>query len=178
MMSVQEYANDVNKTVDDILKKCGELGIDVKNKDDELDEEAIIMLDNAGFDEDDALDNLAEKIIEEENIEVDNTIKKQKLKKKNEFNNKSNKKDLAQKKKEMYKNKQKLQSNTSISSDKVILYKENMTVGELANRLGVGAAELVKKLFMLGTMATINNSISYENAEILVLDYDKEGRDS
>ena len=49
-----------------------------------------------------------------------------------------------------------------------------MTIGELANRIGVSGAELIKKLFMLGTMATINNSISFENAEILVLDYGKE----
>ena len=174
MMSVLEYANDVNKTVEEILKKCRELGIDVKNEDDELDEEAIISLDNASFDEEDALDDIAEKIIEKENISVDNTVKKQKLKKKNEYNNKSNKKELAEKKKAMYKNKEKLQSNTSVSSEKIILYKENMTVGELANRLGVSGAELVKKLFMLGTMATVNNSIDFENAEVLVLDYGKE----
>ena len=31
MMSVQEYANDVNKSVEEILKKCMELGINVKN---------------------------------------------------------------------------------------------------------------------------------------------------
>ena len=178
MMSVLEYANDVNKTVEEILKKCQELGINVKNQDDELDEEAIINLDNAEYDMDEALDDIAEKIIEKENITVENTVKKEKLKKKNEFSNKNNisiKKDLAQKKKEMYKNKEKLQSNTNnISSEKTILYKENMTVGELANRLGVSGAELVKKLFMLGTMATVNNSIDFENAEVLVLDYDKE----
>ena len=39
MMSVQEYANDVNKTVDEILKKCLELGINAKSKDDELDDQ-------------------------------------------------------------------------------------------------------------------------------------------
>ena len=174
MMTVLEYANDVNKNVEEILKKCVELGIDAKNENDELDEEAIIMLDNAGFDEEDALDDLAEEIIEKEKIEVDNTIKKQKLKKKNDYQ-KSGKKELAQKKKEMYKNKEKLQSNTeNANSSKVVLYTEGMTLGELANRLGVSGAELVKKLFMLGTMATVNNSINFENAEILVLDYNKE----
>ena len=173
MMSVLEYANDINKTVEEILKKCQELGINVKNADDELDEEAIIMLDNAEFDEEDVLDNIAENIIEKKKIEVDNTVKKQKLKKKSEFT-KSTKKDLAQKKKEMYKNKEKLQSNSAVNNSNVVLYKENMTIGELAERLGVSGAELIKKLFMLGTMATINNSISFENAEILVLDYNKE----
>ena len=175
MMSVQEYANDVNKSVEEILKKCVELGIDVKSADDELDEDAIIELDNATYSEEEALDDLAEQIIENKNIEVDSTIKKEKLKKKKEFSKvNNNKKELAAKKKEMYKNKEKLQSNTNSVNSNVVLYTENMTIGELANRLDVSGAELIKKLFMLGTMATINNSISFENAEILVLDYGKE----
>ena len=119
------------------------------------------------------LDDIVEEIIEKEEIDADNTVKKQKLKKKND-NNKSSKKDFAVKKKQMYKNKEKLISNTTINTDSVILYKENMTVSELAKVLGVNGAELVKKLFNLGIMATLNNSISFENAEILVLDYNKE----
>ena len=171
MMSVLEYANDINKTVAEVLKKCDELGINVKDKDDLLEEEDIIALDNATFDEEEMLDDMALEIAENKNINVDNTIKKQKLKKKNDF--KSSKKDLAQKKKEMYKNKEKLQSNSAPKSN-VVLYTENMTIGELAKRLDVSGAELIKKLFMLGTMATINNTISFENAEILVLDYGME----
>lgn len=73
----------------------------------------------------------------------------------------------------MYKNKNKLMTNKG-TNDKVVLYKENMTISELANEIGVNGAELVKKLFNLGMMATLNNSISFENAEILVLDYNKE----
>ena len=58
----------------------------------------------------------------------------------------NNKKELANKKKEMYKNKEKLISNTPNKNDSVILYKEGMTVNELADRLNVSGAELVKKL--------------------------------
>lgn len=171
MMSVLEYAEDINKTVSEVLKKCEELGINVKKEDDLLEEEDIINLDNATFDEEERLDDRALEIAEQKNIEVDNTVKKQKLKKKTEF--KSNKKELAQKKKEMYKNKEKLQSNSTVKSN-VVLYTENMTIGELAKRIDVSGAELIKKLFMLGTMATINNVISFENAEILSLDYGME----
>ncbi len=170
MMSVIEYANDVNKSVNEILNKCKELGINVTNENDELEEEDIIMLDNASYDE---LDDIAQDIIEKENISVENTNKKQKIKNKNE-RAKSTKKEFAMKKKEMYKKKEKLQSNSNINSSNIVLYKENMTIGELATKLGVSGAELVKKLFMLGTMVTVNNSISFENAEILVMDYNKE----
>ena len=87
---------------------------------------------------------------------------------------KSNKKDFAKKKKEMYKNKEKLVSNTPNTGENVVLYRENMTIGMLASALDVLSAELIKKLFQLGIMATVNQSISFENAEILVLDYNKE----
>ena len=46
MMSVYEYAMDVDKSVEEILKKCRELHIDATLEDDMLDEEAITELDN------------------------------------------------------------------------------------------------------------------------------------
>ena len=47
MMSVEEYAIDVNKTVDEILKQCRALGIDVVDEYDLLDDYAITELDAA-----------------------------------------------------------------------------------------------------------------------------------
>ena len=174
MMSVLEYASDVNRTVDYVLKKCKELGVNVSGEDDLLTEEDIIILDN-NLDDGGIIDeteDMALDVASSKNIEMKAT--KQKLKKKND-NNKS-KKDLAFKKKEMYKNKEKLISNTVVNNENFIIYKENMSVSELASELGINGAELVKKLFSLGIMATVNNSISFENAEILVLDYGKELR--
>ena len=168
MMSVLEYANDVNKSVAEILKMCEELEISVTDEDDLLSEDDIVMLDNADFEE---MDDIVEEIIENKNIKVDDSVNKQKLKKKQDVKP-SNKKDFQQKKKEMYKNKSKLMTNAS--DDNIVLYKENMTVRELAESLGVNSSELVKKLFSLGIMATINNSISFENAELLAIDYNKE----
>lgn len=167
MMSVLEYANDVNKTVTEILKKCEELNINVTSLDDLLSEDDIIMLDNAEYE---VMDEIVEEIIENKNIKVDDSISKQKLKKRSDIKPKNS--DFAQKKKEMYKNKEKLMTNAT--NESVILYKENMTIGDLANSLNVNVSELVKKLFTLGIISTINNTISFENAEILVLDYNKE----
>ena len=45
-MTVQEYAEEMNFTVQDVLNKSNELGIKVQSKSDILDDEAIIMLDN------------------------------------------------------------------------------------------------------------------------------------
>ena len=47
MMSVLEYAEDVNKTVSEILNLCKNLNIPVLGEDDMLDEDAITELDNA-----------------------------------------------------------------------------------------------------------------------------------
>ena len=46
MMSVLEYAEDVNKTVSEILNLCKRLNIPVLGEDDYLDEDAITELDN------------------------------------------------------------------------------------------------------------------------------------
>ena len=171
MMTVLEYAQDMNKTVDEVIKKCKEFGISANNEDDLLDDEAITELD-ACFQNDDLeeLEDRAEEMAEQAKINVDNVVKKERVKKQKEV---PNKKDFLNKKKEMYKNKNKLMTNKD-AGEKVVLYKENMTINELANAIGVNGAELVKKLFNLGMMATLNNSISFENAEILVLDYKKE----
>ena len=174
MMTVFEYAEDVNKTVEEILKNCNKLEINAKDKDYLLSDDEIVLLDNyMEDDEENVIDDIVETVQETKKIDLDNTISKQKLKKKTDNNAKS-KKDFAMKKKEMYKNKEKLISNSPVTNNKVVLYKENMTIGELSKELGVGGAELVKKLFTQGFMVNINTPISYENAEILVLDYDKE----
>lgn len=175
MMSVLDYASDVNRTISYVLSKCKELGINVSSADDLLEEEDIIILDN-NLDDDsivDEIEEMASDIASTNNIDIKNTSNKQKLKKKTDFNNKS-KKDLASKKKEMYKNKEKLISNTVVNNGDCVIYRDNMTISELADSIGVKSAELIKKLFSLGVMATNNNSISFENASLLALDYNKE----
>lgn len=167
MMSVLEYAEDVNKTVEAILKKCKELNIKVNAKDDMLSEDDIVMLDNL-------LDEIEdiEELEEEERLVVES--EKSKLKKVKKVEIKTNKKDFLNKKKEMYKNKEKLISNNPLSDSKIVVYKENMTINELAKALNAPAAELIKKLFSLGILATINSRLSFDQAEILVVDYNKE----
>ena len=167
MMSVREYAEDINRDVSLILEKCLELDIDAKNEDDMLDEEAIIMLDNS-FDE-------VDEELEDEKIEEEALLEEREMKSvKPEKNKISKDKTLAQKKKEMYKNKEKLQSNAPVENENVILYKENMTIAELAKAMGVNSTELIKKLFSLGFMVNVNSAVSFDQAEILVLDYGKE----
>ncbi len=181
MMSVFEYAEDIKKSVDEVLKKCDSLDILVNGENDLLDEDAIVMLDNAfasdtGIDENTEMDSF---ITQEEDIisiskeDVDNSENIKRIKKKVSNIKKTNK-DFAIKKKEMYKNKEKLMTNNPTSNEHVILYSDDMTVGKLADLLNVPSTELVKKLFLLGIMATVNHNITFETAELIVADYDKE----
>jgi len=164
MMSVLEYAQDVNRTVEWVLEKCNELNIEVTSEEDLLDEDAIVILDNNLETDEEIEEAYEEKVIKQK-------TPAKKTKKENKKEEKP-KEDLAKKKKEMYKNKEKLSGNAI--NENVVLYKENMTIGDLANELNVPSAEIIKKLFALGLMVNINSPISFENAEILIVDYGKE----
>ena len=166
MMSVQEYAEDINRTVESVLSKCKELNIPVNEAEDLLDEEAIIILDNSLDDDEDVMEEVVKPVKPKKNKQEKN---KDKQIKDNIVNNKEN---IAKKKKEMYKSKEKLQSNKT-SNDNVVLYKDTMTIGSLAEELKVQSSELIKKLFSLGLMVNINSPISFENAELLTDDYGK-----
>ncbi len=170
MMSVLEYAQDVNKNVKQIINKCKELGINVSSENDILDEEAITILDNDIANEDN--DFYEDELIEQEKNKIDVIVNNNKPKKLNK-QVKNTKKDFAKKKKEMYKNKEKLISNAPGEKENTIIYKENMTIGLLAKELNVKPAVLIKKLFSIGILATINNAIDFDNAELLVSEFNK-----
>ena len=177
MMSVLEYAQDVNKTVSEVLNLCKRLNIPVLGEDDYLDEDAITELDNTIAREEEMDLEYEEELIESENKKQEVVVNNSKQKKQTQSTNNKNKvgkKELAKKKKEMYKNKEKLISNGPVVDMNVIIYKEGMTIGDLAKALDVGASDLIKKLFMLGVLATVNNKVDFDNAELLVSEYGKE----
>ena len=61
-----------------------------------------------------------------------------------------------------------------VKIEKAILTAELVTVRELSEKIGKPAAEIIKKLFMMGTIATINNEIDFETCELIAADYDIE----
>ena len=184
MMSVLEYSEDVGKSLDEILKLCSSLNIKAASEDDMLSEEDIILLDNElennssdvdaeiDYDEEDELDEKIEKIMEESNIDVDNNKRIEKVKNRSE-RIEANKNNFQKERKKIYKNKKKLMSNNDNKDKDVVLYKENMTVADLANSLDVASTEIIKKLMTLGVMANINYPLSYEVVELIVVDYNK-----
>ena len=186
-MTVEEYAIDIKMKVEALLKKCEELGINVKSKDDILEDDDIVTLDLALENENNddiesesllseeleskfSFEDRAEELLGGSNLSHERA-QKVKLKKKD---NKSKLEEYKKEKKNLYKNKTKLQSNKSEHEEKVVLYKEGMTVHDLASSLNVSDDDIVAKLFKLGLMLNINASISYEDAEVAVLEFGKE----
>ena len=180
MMSILEYANDVNKTVDEIKMFCDRLNIKYDDENTMLTEDNIVLLDgeietNSDNDvlDDEVLDEKVEKMISDAKIDIDNTTNKQKFKPKSE-RIENNKVKFQKERKELYKHREKLMQNDDRNEENVILYKEDMTVSDLANLLSVNSTEIIKKLMKLGIMANINYSLSLEIVELIALDYDKE----
>ena len=179
-MTVSDYAKDVNLSVAEILKKCLDLGINVKSATDILTDDDIIMLDNTinlistdeglTFEEEDDIDYKVDEILTSSTFdkEMKESVSKQKLKKKDSNNSKN---EFNMLKKEMYKHKNKLMSN--VADDSIVLYKNGMTVGDLATSLNISNTDIIKKLMQLGLMLNINQTIDFENAEIVALDYGK-----
>ena len=188
MMSLLDYANDVSLSIEEVKKLCDKIGISYDNEESLLTEDDIILLDNEMQDREDYVndseDDLDE-VYEEEvmdkaeelasltNIDLDNQQSFQKVK------NRAAKKQEAKtnfmkERKKIYKHREKLQSNEVKQDDNVILYKEGMTIKDIADSLGVNPTEIIKKVMALGIMASQNQSVDFETAEVLVLDYNKE----
>ena len=185
-MSIEDYALELGVDVNLVISKLKELGFKYNNASDILDDEAIIMLDNEIGDLSNKENNLTEELADKfemedraeaaalaHNIGLDTEVRvKEKIKKKDTKNH--NEEDLSLKKKSIYKNKTKLQSNKEETKGDTVIYKEGMSVSDLATGLGISAGELVKKLITMGLMISSNQAISFDDASIVVLEYGKE----
>ncbi len=56
--------------------------------------------------------------------------------------------------------------------DKIIVIPETLTLKELADKLKIAPAAIIKKLFMQGKMVTVNQDISFDEAEEIAMEYD------
>jgi len=183
MMSLQDYAMDVNLSVEEVKALCDKVGISYEDENSLLDDISITLLDNTiQEDEEDTeerrleeeVEDKAEELAFDTKIDLDNQtsftkVKQNKQAKKTD----NNKKDFLKERKKMYKHREKLQSNEISADENIILYKNNMTITDLANELEVAPVEIVKKCMSLGIMASLNQSIDYDTAEVIASDYNK-----
>ncbi|CAD2077787.1 translation initiation factor IF-2 [Jeotgalicoccus coquinae] len=81
--------------------------------------------------------------------------------------NKQNQKNNAPKKQEVKKEEPKQEE----PAEKHFTYEEGITVGELAEKIGVDSSVIVKDLFMLGIVTNINQSLDQDSVEVVAENY-------
>ena len=59
-----------------------------------------------------------------------------------------------------------------VKIDHAVLNSERVPIKVFSEKIGKSATEIVKKLFDMGKFATINDMISFEEAELIAIDYD------
>lgn len=90
---------------------------------------------------------------------------------KKKFN--KSKEDYVEKDRDLHNKKKKPQTPTKTS----VTYKQGMTVLDLAEEMNKPVTEIIKKLMFLRVMATQNQEISRENAELIAMEYSLEFKD-
>ncbi|MGG0184521.1 translation initiation factor IF-2 [Bacillus rhizoplanae] len=155
---VYEYAKKHNISSKDIITKLKEMNIEVSNHMAMLDDEVVNKLDNQYNDG-------AEKTSVADEFEVEEKVVRSK---KNSNKNKKKGKGNQDKRQENFAGRQ--QTQTVETPDK-ITFAGTLAVGELAKKLSKEPSEIIKKLFMLGIMATINQDLDKDTIELIASDY-------
>ncbi|HDR4266658.1 TPA: translation initiation factor IF-2 [Bacillus anthracis] len=153
---VHEYAKKHNISSKDLMTKLKEMNIEVSNHMTMLDDEVVNKLDN---------EYQAEKPSVADEFEVEEKVVRSK---KNSNKKKKKGKGNEDKRQENFAGRQ--QTQTVETPDK-ITFSGSLTVGDLAKELSKEPSEIIKKLFMLGIMATINQDLDKDTIELIANDY-------
>ena len=187
---IYEYAKELNLKSKEIIDELKSMNVEVSNHMQALEEEQIKALDKkfkASQAKDTNKQNTQNNYQKSNNKQNSNDKEKQQSKnnskptKKKEQNNKGkqqNKNNKTNKNQKNNKNKKNNKNNkpqNEVAETKEmpskITYQEGITVGELAEKLNVESAGIIKKLFLLGIMANINQSLDEETLELIADDY-------
>lgn len=153
---VHEYAKKHNISSKDLMTKLKEMNIEVSNHMTMLDDEVVNKLDN---------EYQAEKPSVADEFEVEEKVVRSK---KNSNKKKKKGKGNEDKRQENFAGRQQTQI---VETPDKITFSGSLTVGDLAKKLSKEPSEIIKKLFMLGIMATINQDLDKDTIELIANDY-------
>lgn len=193
-MRVYEYAKEKNVSSKDVINKLKEMNIEVSNHMTALDDSTVNKLnDTLNKNQSNTADStnsqpaskVVEKYEEEANEKGTGTASKEKLKKKppvkpaaagsKPFNkggrgNNRNRNNVKHKPSHSPQAAP-VQKRKERELPTKISFTESLTVTELAKKLHREPSEIIKKLFMLGVMATINQSLEKDAIELIASEY-------
>ncbi len=153
---VHEYAKKHNISSKDLMTKLKEMNIEVSNHMTMLDDEVVNKLDN---------EYQTEKPSVADEFEVEEKVVRSK---KNSNKKKKKGKGNEDKRQENFAGRQQTQI---VETPDKITFSGSLTVGDLAKKLSKEPSEIIKKLFMLGIMATINQDLDKDTIELIANDY-------
>lgn len=155
---VYEYAKNQNVSSKEIITKLKEMNIEVSNHMAMLDDEVVNKLDSQ-------YNEGAEKTSVADEFEVEEKVVRSK---KNSNKKKKKGKGNQDKRQDNFAGRQ--QTPVVETPDK-ITFTGSLTVSELAKKLSKEPSEIIKKLFMLGIMATINQDLDKDTIELIASDF-------
>ncbi|PTJ93758.1 translation initiation factor IF-2 [Staphylococcus simulans] len=178
---IYEYAKDLKLKSKDVIDELKKMNVEVSNHMQALEPNEIKELDKK-FKPNSSQDKQNDKAAQNNHKKQQNNNKD---KNKNNNNNsgnakKNNKKGNKNHNKNNNKNNNKHKKNNNQKPapeqpkkemPEKITYLEGITVGELADKMNIESSSIVKKLFLLGIMANINQSLDDETIELIADDY-------
>ena len=177
-MRVHEYAKQFNVSSKEVLQVLEENNISVKSHMSVLGDDVILMLDKNFKNEQ------GSKIEDVNNTEKETTNETDDLFKYDDYlevnRPKITKKKKGSNQKKIKNEKSDRIANVPVKEDaeaNIVYYSEDLTVGELAERLGKSTGEIVKQLLMLGMMATVNQTLDRETVELVAEEAGFEAKD-
>ncbi|CAI9390821.1 MULTISPECIES: translation initiation factor IF-2 [Bacillaceae] len=190
---VYEYAKQYNISSKDVIAKLKEMNVEVSNHMTTLEEEAIKKLDRVYNKKNEenkpktpAQKAVAKNIADEYEKESDEMAEKGKVNQ-SVKNTKDNKPGFNKPKNNNNNNNKNRNNNRKGKQNAApvappapkkekelpekITFSESLTVAELAKKLHREPSEIIKKLFLLGVMATINQELDKDAIELICTDY-------
>ncbi|QCU18944.1 translation initiation factor IF-2 [Bacillus altitudinis] len=173
---VYEYAKAIDVSSKDIIAALKDINVEVNNHMATLEDDTVKKLD-AIYKKAKAKETANEKPAEQKKQSSNkNNDRKKNDVQNNQFNkNKKNNNQNKNKNKRGGNNKAQHQQARPVKPKKElpekIEFTNSMTVGQLADELGKETAEIIKKLMMLGVMATINQELDKDTVELIASEY-------
>ena len=167
---IYEYAKDLKLKSKDIIDELKKMDVEVTSHMQTLEDDQIKALDKVYKPE---KSNASENKQQGQNQQKPSNNKSNANKKDNNQNNKNNHKNNNKNKKNSKNNNKNKQTKQEEPKEipSHITYQEGITVGELAEKINVDSSEIIKKLFLLGIMANINQALDDETLELIADDY-------
>ncbi|MDY5059661.1 translation initiation factor IF-2 [Staphylococcus simulans] len=177
---IYEYAKDLKLKSKDVIDELKKMNVEVSNHMQALEPNEIKELDKK-FKPNSSKDKQNDKAAQNNHKKHQNNNKdknnnnnnsgnaKKNNKKGNKNHNKNNNKNNNKHKKNN--NQKPAPEQPKKEMPEKITYLEGITVGELADKMNIESSSIVKKLFLLGIMANINQSLDDETIELIADDY-------